>query len=144
VIVPEEVEDPVREVAVELLRQGPPLRPGTPDGGVQGDYHVAEERPRTRRLRYRKAEDVGGAVLPAPAAVEPADPAVGRHHHGELRVVPGDRREEEAGAAPEPHGGRATLRVLARDLDVHGFITRCTAGRASSSRPLWGYSGRVW
>jgi hypothetical protein len=51
VVVTDEVEEPVGEIAVQLRSDRPLLRACPAEGGVEGDYHVAEERPKTRRIR---------------------------------------------------------------------------------------------
>jgi len=51
VIVAEQVEEPVREVAIQLFRDRPPLAAGAAGGGVDRDYHVAQKRPNPGRIR---------------------------------------------------------------------------------------------
>jgi hypothetical protein len=51
VIVPEQVEDPVREVTIELVPGGAPLGARAPDGRFERDYHVAQNRPNPGWIR---------------------------------------------------------------------------------------------
>jgi hypothetical protein len=117
VIVAEQVQHPVGQVTVQLRAQRAALGICPPCGRVQGDYHVTQKRPNARRFRYRKGEDVGGLVLPAPAAVEAPDPPVGGEHDGELGVGPPQRPEELRGAAAQAGGLAAASPVLDRDPD---------------------------
>jgi hypothetical protein len=51
VVEAEQVEEPVREVPVQLLRDRPPLAAGAARGGVDRDYHVAQKRPNPGWIR---------------------------------------------------------------------------------------------
>jgi hypothetical protein len=51
VIEAEQVEEPVREVAIQLFRDRPSLAAGAAGGGVDRDYHVAQKRPNAGRIR---------------------------------------------------------------------------------------------
>jgi hypothetical protein len=148
VVVAEQVQQAVSEVAVELLAHAPPFGPGAPGGGIQGDYHVAQEGPRTRRFRYREGEDVRGPVLPPPAPVQRPDATVRHQDDGELGVPPAHRGQELARPAPEPAESRAPTGVLGGDEDAHrerqALVTSCTAGASEGAAGARGYSGRVW
>jgi hypothetical protein len=134
VVVAEEVQDPVRQVAVQLRRErasGGARRAG---GGVDRHHHVAEER---AARRGREREHVGGVILVPPRAVEPADGGVAHHQDRQLGVAPPERGEEAAGAlAQPPRRGRAAG-VLAAGVDRHGrrrsaFDTSCSVPSAGS------------
>jgi hypothetical protein len=141
-VVTEQMEEPVREVAIQLRTDGAPLGPGATGGGVERDYHVAQERPTTRRLRYREGEDVGGPILPAPGAVQRADPAVADEEDGQLGVAPPHGREVGGRVPAKAADGRGRARALAGHVDDHGLATSWMGGwRSPGARP--GYSGRV-
>lgn len=138
-VVAEQVQEPVGEVAIELGSDRSPLRPRAPGRGVEGHYHVAEERPSARRFRYREGQDVGRLVLASPLPVQRPDPPVGDEEHRELGVVEPQGREEGLGAGAEAAGGRRAPRVLGGEEDGHGrSTTSFTGGRSPSSRGLAG------
>jgi hypothetical protein len=76
----------VREISVELRSDCPPLLARPAGGGIEGDYHVAQERPIPRRLVEREREHVGRDVLAPPLAVERANSTVADEKDRDLRV----------------------------------------------------------
>ncbi len=144
-VVAEQVEQPVCEVAVELRADRPPLLARPPGGGVERDYHVAQERPIPRRLALREREHVGRRVLPAPLAVQGADAPVGDEEDRELRLAAAERGEVGGGAGAEAARGGAPARVLGGESDGHGREAIWMAGGGAGSSPARaGYAGRVW
>lgn len=143
-IVAEQVQEPMREIPVELRADRPPLLPRPASGGVERDYHVAQERPIPRRLGEREREHVGRGVLAAPLPVESADAAVADEQDGDLRVSAPERGEERGGAAAQAAGGGAPARVLRGEADGHGLARSWMAGGGGASSPArGGYAGRV-
>jgi hypothetical protein len=51
VIEPEQVEESVREVPLQLFRDRPPLAARAARRGIDGHYHVAQKRPNPGRIR---------------------------------------------------------------------------------------------
>jgi hypothetical protein len=51
VVEPEQVEEAVGEIALELPPDRPSLLAGAPGGGFDGHYHVAQKRPNPGRIR---------------------------------------------------------------------------------------------
>ncbi len=144
-VVAEQVKEPVCEVAIELRPDLPPLLARPPGGGVERDYHVAQERPIPRRLAQREREHVRRRVLPAPLAVEGPDAPIGDDQDRELRLIPAERGEVGGGAGAEAARGGAPARVLGGEPDGHGRETTWIAGGAGGSSPARaGYAGRVW
>jgi hypothetical protein len=123
VIVAEQVEEAVRQVPVELVGERPPLATGSTFGRVERHYHVPKVRPTSGRIHQREGEHVGGAILPAPAPVEPADLGVGHHQERELRLGPPQGRQEAPRAAGQPAGHGGAAGVTAAGLDRHGPVT---------------------
>jgi hypothetical protein len=140
VIVAEQVQEPVREVPVQLEAHGPALGARASGRGVEGHYHVAQERPTPGGLGEREREHVGRAIDPPPGAVQRADAPVGDERDRELVVRTAERFQVSLPACAEAARRRPAPGVDARDPDGHGFATSCTGGRGASP----GYSGRVW
>ncbi len=144
-IVAEQVQEPVGEIPVELRTDRPPLLARPASGGVQRDYHVAQEGPIPRRLGEREREHVGRGVLAPPLAVEGADPTVPDEQDRHLRLGAAERLEELGGADPQATGGGAAAGVLGGEPDRHGFARSWMDGGAGASSPArGGYAGRVW
>ncbi len=144
-VVTEQVEEPVCEVTVELRADRPPLLARPPGGGVERDYHVAQERPIPRRLALRERQHVGGRVLAAPLPVEDPDAPVRDEEDGELRLAAPDGGEVGGGAGAQAARGGAPARVLGGEPDGHGRETTWMAGGVLGSSPeRAGYAGRVW
>jgi len=81
VVVAEQVQEAVREIAVELRAQCTALLARSAACHVQGDHHVSEER---ARAGGGKRQHVGRAILAAPPPVEAAHRRVGHDQDGEL------------------------------------------------------------
>jgi hypothetical protein len=117
VVVTEEVQEAVREVAVELRAQGALAARGAARG-VERDDDVAEHPPGPGS---GEREHVGRAVLAAPAAVESADGGVADDEDRELRLGLAERFEVPLRLRPQPSHRAGTSRVLAPDVDDHGL-----------------------
>jgi hypothetical protein len=118
VVVPEEMEEPVGQVEVQLIGEGPPVGAGLPPGGVEGKDDVAEvQRPGGARGRRApgEAEDVGGSVLPPPTPVQVLDAGVCGEEDRELHIVEVESVEEARGPGAET----AELPAAARDLGTN-------------------------
>jgi hypothetical protein len=81
VIVSEQVQEAVRQVAVQLPAQSPPGGTRGPARRVEGDHHVPEETA-PGGPAARKREHVGGAVHPAPVAVQAEHGPIVHHEDG--------------------------------------------------------------
>ena len=150
-VVPQEVQEAVREVAVELGAEQPPLRARDAPRGVERDHDVAEKRPVVRR-RVREREDIRGTVLPSPGAVEASHGGIADDEDRELRLLAPERAQVAAGAlAQAPRGGGPT-RVLAPGVDGHGRRRSAETSwswapapdASPGPAPASGYSGRAW
>ncbi len=136
VVVAEEVEEAVGEVAVELGADRAAILFRRAAGGVEGDDDVAEER---TRAGGRERQDVRRPVLAAPGAVQAAHGGVSHHQHGQLGPLAAKRRQVPPRAlAQAAHRGRAAG-VLAPGVHDHG--PRRSAGTSCSGAPSAGPGG---
>ena len=135
-VVPEQVEEAVGEVAVELGADREALLLGRAVGGVEGDDDVAEER---AGAGGRKRQDVGRPVLASPGAVEAAHGGVPHHEQRHLGAVTAERRQVPARALAQPADRGRAAGVLAPGVHDHG--PRRSAGTSCSVVPSAGPGG---
>ena len=136
VVVAEQVEEAVGEVAVQLGADPAALLLRRAPGGVEGDDDVAEERAGTAG---RERQHVGRAVLAAPGAIEAPHGGVSHHEQRQLGTVTPERGQVPVRALAQPaYRGRAAG-VLAPGVNDHG--PRRSAGTSCNGAPSGGPAG---
>jgi len=110
----------MRQVALELAPNGRCRAARPPIRGVEGEDHIAKDgRPsgRRRRLACWEAEHIGGLVLLAPAAIEPANCAVPHHQNRKLAFPQREATKKSPSSSSQrpPGGSRARVQHPNRD-----------------------------
>jgi hypothetical protein len=112
VVVAEEVQDPVREIAIQLGVERPALLARGAARGVEGDDHVAEER---AGAGGGERQDVGRAVAPAVLAVQAPDLVLVDERDREVPVRDARLRQRRLRRPADRAVGGAA------DLDLGGY-----------------------
>lgn len=121
VVVPEEVAQPVDRETRELA--GKTAARASPQRRLDGDDHVSEKRTLARRIGLApqillvKAEDVGGAIELAVAAVELAYLGVAGQEQRYLRA----RAVESAQRRPDPRDQPRALRPVHQPRNLGAY-----------------------
>lgn len=111
----------MRQVALELTPNGRCRAARPPRRSVEGEDHVAQDgRPSRKRrpIARREAEHIGGLVLPAPAAIEPANCAVAHHQNRKLAFPQRQAAEKSPSSSSQRRPGRSRPRVQHPNSDA--------------------------
>ena len=111
----------MRQVALELAPNGRCRAARPPSRSVEGEDHIAEDgRPsgRRRRLACREAEHIGGLVLLAPAAIEPANCAIPHHQNRKLAFPQRQAAKKSTSSSSQRRRDRSRARVKHPNSDA--------------------------